>query len=49
MSVEDAVNLIKERADYALDVEYTEDSHIITLYTCEYTEPGNRLLVFYIN
>ena len=49
MSVEDAVNLIKERADYALDVEYTEDSHIITLFTCEYTDPGNRLLVFYIN
>lgn len=48
MNIEDAIKLIQEKCNYSFDVDINEDSHIITLYTCEYTKAGNRLLVFYI-
>lgn len=48
MEIEDAVKLIQEKSKFKIDIEIKEDSHIITLMTCEYTENGNRLFVFYI-
>lgn len=49
LSVNDAVSLIYEKSDYNLSRQYDENSHIITLMTCEYTEEGNRLFVFWIS
>ena len=49
-STEKAVEIIKAKSDYFNDnIEYKEDSHIIALYTCDYSKSKNgRLVVFYI-
>lgn len=44
----EALDIIKEKALIYNDLQYSEDAHILTLVTCEYSEEGNRLLVFYI-
>ena len=50
MSAEDAVEYLKEECDYSIDnIEYSEDSHIICLVTCDYSIGNGRLAVFYIS
>ena len=45
----EALDIIKEKAMYYNDLQYSEDAHIITLMTCEYSAENNRLFVFYIS
>jgi sortase B len=49
MEINEAVELIQEKSIHKLDVDYNENSTLLTLLTCDYTEEGNRLIVFYIN
>lgn len=50
MNTEDAVEYLREHCDYYVnDVEYSEDSHIIALVTCDYSIDNGRLVVFYIS
>lgn len=48
-NIEDAVNEIQSKTKYTTNIKISEDSHIITLLTCEYSEEGNRLLLHYIS
>lgn len=45
---QDAVNIIKDKADYFIDTEVKQGSHIIALYTCDYSIKNGRLIVFYV-
>ena len=49
MTIDEAVTVICENSDYNLIADYDENSHIITLMTCEYTEEGNRLFTYWIS
>mgnify|MGYP003300755142 CR=1 FL=1 len=49
MTIDEAVTVIYENSDYNLIADYDENSHIITLMTCEYTEEGNRLFTYWIS
>ena len=50
METSDAVALIKQNSDYFINgVEYDNDSHIVALYTCDYSVKNGRLIVFYIS
>lgn len=50
MSPEDAIAYLKEECDFYIDdIEYSEDSHIIGLVTCDYSIDNGRLIVFYIS
>ena len=50
MEIFDAVSLIKQNSDYFINgVEYDENSHIVGLYTCDYSINNGRLIVFYIS
>ena len=50
MEAFEAVSLIKQNSDYFINsVEYNEDSHIVGLYTCDYSIKNGRLIVFYIS
>jgi sortase B len=50
METTDAVTLIKQNSDYFINgVEYNDNSHIVALYTCDYSIKNGRLIVFYIS
>lgn len=50
MSTEDAIEYLEEECDFYInDIEYSEDSHIIALVTCDYSVSNGRLAVFYIS
>lgn len=50
METSDAVELIKQNSDYFINgVEYNDNSHIVALYTCDYSIKNGRLIVFYIS
>ena len=50
MKTIDAITLIKQNSDYFINgVEYDENSHIVGLYTCDYSINNGRLIVFYIS
>lgn len=49
MSIKEAVELIQKKSIYDIDVEYTDDSDIITLVTCSYEQKNGRLFVFFIS
>ena len=50
MEIFEAVSLIKKNSDYFINgVEYDESSHIVGLYTCDYSIKNGRLIVFYIS
>ena len=50
METFDAVTLIKQNSDYFINgVEYNDNSHIVALYTCDYSIDNGRLIVFYIS
>ena len=50
METADAVTMIKQNSDYFInDVEYSNNSHIVALYTCDYSVKNGRLIVFYIS
>lgn len=50
METSDAVALIKQNSDYFINgVEYDNNSHIVALYTCDYSIQNGRLIVFYIS
>lgn len=50
MSAEDTIEYLKEECDFYIDdIEYSEDSHIIGLVTCDYSIDNGRLVVFYIS
>lgn len=50
MNTEDAIEYIKEECYFYInDIEYSEDSHIIGLITCDYSINNGRLIVFYIS
>jgi sortase B len=50
METSDAVTLIKQNSDYFINgVEYNNNSHIVALYTCDYSVKNGRLIVFYIS
>lgn len=50
MSIEDALIMIEQNSNYYnKNVEYSEDSHIIGLYTCDYSIENGKLIVFYIS
>lgn len=50
MNTEDAIKYLKEECDFYInDIEYSENSHIIGLVTCDYSIKNRRLIVFYIS
>lgn len=50
MSIEDALMMIEQNSNYYnKNVKYSEDSHIIGLYTCDYSIKNGKLIVFYIS
>lgn len=49
LDINDAVNLLKEDCKYINNITPKEDSHIIALITCEYSQDNGRLVVFYIS
>ena len=50
MSIEDALMMIEQNSNYYnKNIKYSEDSHIIGLYTCDYSIENGRLIVFYIS
>ena len=49
MNINDAIESLKEDCDYINNVKPNEDSHIIALVTCEYSQDNGRLVVFYIS
>lgn len=50
MEVFDAIVMIKQNSDYFINgVKYNDDSHIVGLYTCDYSINNGRLIVFYIS
>lgn len=49
MNINDAINYLRDNNVYMLDVPYDENSHIITLVTCDYSLDDGRLVVFYIS
>ena len=49
-SISDTITEIKLNCDYFVPcVEYNEDSHILVLFTCDYSVDDGRLIVFYIS
>lgn len=45
----DAVDIIEKKSDYFIEqIEVIEGSHIVALYTCDYSIKDGRLIVFYI-
>lgn len=46
----EAVKIIEQNSDYFIkEVDIKEDSHIIALYTCDYSKKNGRLIVFYVS
>jgi sortase B len=49
-TTDEAIKEIKMNSDYFIrDTNTKEDSHIIALYTCDYSIENGRLIVFYIS
>jgi sortase B len=48
MNINDAINYLLDNNAYVLDVPYDENSHILSLVTCDYSVNDGRLIVFYI-
>lgn len=49
MNIDDAINYLYDNNAYMLDVPYDENSHILSLVTCDYSVDDGRLVVFYIS
>ena len=49
-SIEETITSIEANCDYFIKgVSYTEESHILVLFTCDYSIDDGRLVVFYIS
>ena len=48
LMTKDAVDLIEKKSDYFIDTEIKQGSHIIALFTCDYSIKNGRLIVFYV-
>ena len=48
MNLKEAIELIQEKSIYDIDVNYSDDSEIITLMTCSYEQRNERLFTFFI-
>jgi len=50
MPIDEALKVIERDTNYYIkDTNYSSDSHIIVLYTCDYSIEDGRLIVFYIS
>ena len=49
LMTQDAIDIIKQKSDYFIDTKVKQGSHIIALFTCDYSKSKDgRLIVFYI-